>query len=492
MAAPSMSPAQASSGLTREEPIENCRGAKTRQVACNGKARVECTKGGRGKILESCPEACADGVCTCAYGPEPTCPAQPTAPCTEQGPNVPIIDIARGGNHTCALMQGGCVRCWSGPLQSTGQERNALADFEVFKSDKGMLGIPGRDLVTQTALWDAAANVRLGGKAIAISAGEGHTCVILEGGCVRCWGANDRGQLGLGNTANVGYNESPNVVSAVRLGGQVKALSLGSDFSCALLVGGSIRCWGRNDCGQLGLGHMEDLGKQQGPLAACPVNVGDKAKMLSVGPAYACVLMESQKIRCWGKGPLGLPNRAFQEEPNGDMLPKCNTNRICVGDNEAPVALPPVELPARAISVSAGSSHVCAQLDDYTVQCWGDNDHYQLGFELPEETNAPTPLPTKFPRAVVNGIFTGFWATCALGESGAVYCAGSGSGRFDFEQNCCGRAPTIYNGGLFPGIRQVPHIFEIQASLSGAFSGSTLCAHFGLEGTLLGRSVDAV
>ena len=38
--------------------------------------------------------------------------------------------------------------------------------------------------------------------AVAISLGEYHSCVIVAGGGIKCWGFNERGQLGIGSTGN--------------------------------------------------------------------------------------------------------------------------------------------------------------------------------------------------------------------------------------------------------------------------------------------------
>lgn len=457
-----------------DESIADCQGAEPGHHVCSGKAEVECRHDSQGRIVKLCPEACADGQCTCAYGPEPTCSAQPTAPCTEQGPNVPIIDIARGQGHTCALLKGGCVRCWAGSLRSTGDEATKRVSWDVV-ADKGQLGVPGRFRSDQRALWDIGANVPLGGKAIAVSAGAEHTCAILEGGCVRCWGANQWGQLGIGSTSSVGDDELPSSKPPVRLGAEAKSVSLGFDFSCALLADASVRCWGRNDYGQLGLGRTNNLGDRQGPLAACPVDVGDHAAMLSSGPVYVCALLNDHSIRCWGKGPLGQTTRTLQQI-NGDRSPPaCEMKAFCIGDNEPPSVLPSVALPGPVISISAGNGHACAQLKDHSVHCWGNNTHYQLGFDLPEKSEEPTMSPTPFPHTAAAGVFALGSYTCTLSDSGSVFCVGSGRGRDYFKQDCCGRGRTIANGGMFPGIRRVPLVFRPKRLLGGPY-GDPPCA----------------
>lgn len=75
---------------------------------------------------------------------------------------------------------------------------------------------------------------------------------------MRCWGANDSGQLGLGDTA-------PRDAPADLALGSAQELPLGGDHSCALVEGGGVRCWGKNDRGQLGAG--SGVQQSSGPLA---------------------------------------------------------------------------------------------------------------------------------------------------------------------------------------------------------------------------------
>src|SRR3546814_8390568 len=94
--------------------------------------------------------------------------------------------------------------------------------------------------------------------AIAIAAGSDHTCVLLDGGEVKCWGSNNYGQLGLGDAIirGDGPDEMGNNLPTVDLGRASTAIAIaaGSDNTCVLLAGGEVKCWGSNSSGQLGLG----------------------------------------------------------------------------------------------------------------------------------------------------------------------------------------------------------------------------------------------
>jgi alpha-tubulin suppressor-like RCC1 family protein len=83
----------------------------------------------------------------------------------------------------------------------------------------------------------------------ALEAGDFHTCAVLTGGTVKCWGANFSGQVGDGSI-DVG-RLSPVVVPGLA---GVSKVAAGAAHSCALLGGGTVRCWGSNSEGQLGDG----------------------------------------------------------------------------------------------------------------------------------------------------------------------------------------------------------------------------------------------
>ena len=396
----------------------------------------------------------------------PICTAQPTGPCTERGPNVPIIDVARGGMHTCALLQGGCVRCWAGWLGPEHiRAKNAILEL------RGQLGVPGRQRNNERALWDLGANVQLGGKAVAIRAGADYTCVLLEEGCVKCWGDNEDGQLGLGNTENVGDNEPPSSSGSVKLNGRVASVVTAQRTACALLDNGQVRCWGANDAGQLGQGHTLRVSDRQPPLALGAVQLGGRVKMLAAGVDFFCTLLENQSVRCWGNGGngvLGQPEQFLKLLTRPNPGPHEPESWRGVGDDEVPADVPPVALPAKTIGIYTGGYHACAQLEDLSVACWGDNSFYELGFHGPDQVNQPRKPTIRFPEAQADGIFLNSESTCTLGTTGTVYCAGTDGDRTLWLLDEGSRA-TAKNGGLFPGIRKVPHLLHPKKLLVGAY-----------------------
>ncbi|MBN1611251.1 MAG: hypothetical protein JW940_31755, partial [Polyangiaceae bacterium] len=115
-----------------------------------------------------------------------------------------------------------------------------------------------------------AVDLGTGRSAVAITAGGGHTCALLDDGSARCWGSNGYGRLGLGDTEDRGGQpgEMGDNLPAVDLGTGRSAVAIvaGSHHTCALLDGGSLSCWGYNFVGQLGLGATEDRGDQPGEM----------------------------------------------------------------------------------------------------------------------------------------------------------------------------------------------------------------------------------
>ena len=87
----------------------------------------------------------------------------------------------------------------------------------------------------------------LGTGVTSIAGGGFHTCALTIGGGVKCWGANNYGQLGEGTVAS---RSTPLGVSG--LGAGVIALAAGWDHTCAITTGGGAKCWGSNYDGQLG------------------------------------------------------------------------------------------------------------------------------------------------------------------------------------------------------------------------------------------------
>lgn len=138
---------------------------------------------------------------------------------------------------------------------------------------------------------------------VAMSAGEDHTCALTLGGAVKCWGNNYWGQFGDGTSGFPTFRPTP--VDVVGLASGVVAISAGANHSCALTSGGAVRCWGNNYSGQLGDGTRETYRLTPTDVLGLASGVG----ALSGGTWHTCALTVSGAVKCWGSnvaGQLGI------------------------------------------------------------------------------------------------------------------------------------------------------------------------------------------
>ena len=137
--------------------------------------------------------------------------------------------------------------------------------------------------------------IGLPGVVNAISTGGSHSCALMTGGRLECWGRNNYGQLGNGTTT---ATIEPVLVAG--LAGGVSAVSAGSRHTCALMQAGGARCWGFNFYGQLGDGTST--------TRLAPVNVSVLSGALSsigVGQSNTCARLLTGGVRCWGANSYG-------------------------------------------------------------------------------------------------------------------------------------------------------------------------------------------
>lgn len=182
-----------------------------------------------------------------------------------------VRSIVAGAFHTCALLNTGGVVCWGWNV--SGELGNPSCVFQCFAP----LPVVGLSSGVEQ-----------------ISAGSGHTCALLTGGSVRCWGRNGYGQLGDGTT-----KDRPTPITPSKLTSGVVAIGTGSVHSCALLSTGKVECWGENDVGQLGDGTHLDRHR---PVTARAVSDG---RELAVGSDHGCILRAAGGFTCWGSNHHG-------------------------------------------------------------------------------------------------------------------------------------------------------------------------------------------
>jgi cysteine-rich repeat protein len=231
----------------------------------------------------------------------------------------PVAAISAGQVHTCARLEGGAIKCWGD--NSGGQL--GYGD----SNDRGNAPNEMGAMLPAVDLGDV--------EVIDVVGGGFGTCATLGGGALKCWGANDVGQLGLGDTLprGEGPGQMGEDLPVVELGPKVVSVSANEGQACAVLAGGVVKCWGHNGFGQLGLGDTQTRGDMPGEMGddLLAVDLGDAAVSVSVGWEHACAVLESGAVKCWGRnhsGQLGLGD----EQNRGD------------GPDELGAALPAVEL----------------------------------------------------------------------------------------------------------------------------------------------------
>lgn len=188
--------------------------------------------------------------------------------------------------------------------------------------------------------------------------GYQHSCARFDDGTIRCWGVGTFGRLGNQSSADIGDDERP---VEVHLGGKARDVAAGHAHTCALMTSGKVRCWGRNDHGQLGYGHRRDIGDDEAPDTAGDVALAGAAVAISVLDNQSCALLESGDVQCWGENGHG-------ELGYGGL------DHVDRGDDETLATLPPIRF-ARSVRQLA---YPCALFDDGGVVCWrpdpGDPD----------------------------------------------------------------------------------------------------------------------
>ena len=293
----------------------------------------------------------------------------------EMGDNLLVVDlssgrtakaIAAGNLHTCAILDNSSVKCWG--FNASGQL--GLGDNSTRGDESNEMG----DNLT-------AIDLGSGRTAKVIVAGDSHTCAILDNSAIKCWGANATGQLGLGDTNNRGdvSGEMGDSLTAVDLGSgrTAKAIAAGKGHTCALLDDNSVKCWGKANYGQIGTGKTFTLGDGSGEmgnsLTAIDLGTGRTATAIAVGKNQSCANLDNSSIKCWGRnnsGQLGLGDN----DNRGDSVRGDGSSQM--GDN-----LPSVALGTGRTSrgITTGYGHTCAILDNSSIKCWGRNNAGQLG-----------------------------------------------------------------------------------------------------------------
>jgi alpha-tubulin suppressor-like RCC1 family protein len=285
--------------------------------------------------------------------------------------------VVAGDQHTCGLTDTGGVKCWGwnvyGQLGDGTWTRKRVRPVDVSGLTSGVA---------------------------AIAAGGDHACALTTAGSVKCWGANGEGQLGDGKTT---YGNTPVDVRGLTSG--VAAIAAGLYHTCAVTVGGGVKCWGYNGYGQLGDGTTKD---RLTPVDVSGLTSGVAAIAAGGGlyleGGHTCAVTVDGGVKCWGYNRYGQ-----------------------LGDGTTKDRLTPVDVTAGlsngVAAIAMGYYHTCAVTASGGLKCWGLNDNGQLGDGTIRKHRTPTDVSGL--AIGVAAVAAGGYHTCAVTAAGGAKCWGN-------------------------------------------------------------------
>lgn len=274
----------------------------------------------------------------------------------------PIIDFCAGSNFACGLFIGDRIKCFG---ESTS-----------FGFQSGPIGI------SMNQLGDNLPYLFFYGYAYpgSISCGGNHFCIKdYYDEYFICFGKNDYGQCGIKSDFSEPAEE-PEIPSI----GFYYIYSISTGYQHTCIYGDlsrdrpEFRCIGRNNFGQLGLGHTNDIGKDQSKMGdnLPKVDLGTYSKFsfLQSGPMsyHTCVVLitttKQNLAKCWGLGTSG-------------QLGYGDTNNRGDNSNEMGNKLPFIDFgtESNVLQITLGATHTCVQLQNFILKCFGSGIYGQLG-----------------------------------------------------------------------------------------------------------------
>jgi alpha-tubulin suppressor-like RCC1 family protein len=299
-----------------------------------------------------------------------------------------------------------------------------------------------------------------------ITAGDAHTCALIVSedageratGYVKCWGANESGQLGNGASLLGDELQARPVVSRLNGdSGQVSAnfrgtgLCAGRNFTCADITlpsgDAGVGCWGGNDRGQLGIGGKVNAGQASitysNRIELPVMKPGDATSGVSgdvpftglhgvvCGADFACALDENEAAHCWGSNDAG----------------QLGTGQASVSPN--PFAMPVANLGSLK-RLGAGGRHACGIDAKGRVYCWGDNSKDQLGQGDAVLTDSHAPIAVGVLHADELALGRDF--TFALSEGALVSWGQNSFGQLSNGNTTPQSTPSPASGLELPGL----------------------------------------
>ena len=239
----------------------------------------------------------------------------------------------------------------------------------------------------------------------AVAAGDDFSCARRSDSSVSCAGNGTVGQLGNGK-----FNSNTN---PVRVNGinNATAITAGVQFSCARISAnlGSVKCWGHNGSGQLGVGNTTDA-STAATVSTDGISPLSSVSSVDAGGSSVCAVINtgvSGTAMCWG-------DNYFRQLGDGTR-----TNRT----RPTPVRADATTVLTGVKSIAVGALSTCALMSNSTVVCWGHNAYGELGNNTTTASAYPVPV-----RGITNAkaVRVGNGFACALLTTGQAKCWGLG------------------------------------------------------------------
>lgn len=244
---------------------------------------------------------------------------------------------------------------------------------------------------------------------VAVSRSGPMTCAVLATGKVKCWGDNEHGGIGNGT-----FGQPVLSPAEVKDLADVKTVSVGFQHACALLNNQRLRCWGRNDRGQLGDGTMNNR-SSPAPVLTGPGQELANVTQVSAGGGHVCAL--AGQLYCWGDGSKGeladqaQPIKLYATAINGirpslisagngfnvarEGSDACawggNTSRMVSTSVDDKIYTPACTPVGEIAELAGGGEHACARLRDGSLRCWGYGGLGALGAGMAQNGIHPPP-----------------------------------------------------------------------------------------------------
>jgi alpha-tubulin suppressor-like RCC1 family protein len=259
--------------------------------------------------------------------------------------------------------------------------------------------------------------------ALDVSPGANFTCVLVSDGTVRCFGDNFYGSLGIPD--GVATNAEHVTPVIVPLPKAAIKLTAGGTHACALLVDRTVYCWGANASGQTGspegagyfggIGPTDIQGHHSTPALA---SFAAGVEDIATGYSHTCAVLANGPVACVGANNYGQAGSTVDNGDHGSGLFSGPPPHV------TPLA---TTTPWNASAVTGGGEQSCMILKDAQTKCFGRNYYGQLGHAFSVGTNNPEPTPTtvNFGSGVTaSQVAMGSEAACAVVTGGVAKCWG--------------------------------------------------------------------